>query len=112
MWCKCGHEVVTFPPESRGTKPACSTVWFNTLDLSMRAEHSAIKESVRGQQMPSPRPWKMMATYGVTSGPPYVDHSQSALPWSGHPEGCPPALRRKRSRVLFVFVVTLKPRVE
>ena len=27
MWCAFRHEVVTFPSESRGTKPACSTVW-------------------------------------------------------------------------------------
>ena len=27
MWCKLGHEVVTFPSKSRGTKLAYSTVW-------------------------------------------------------------------------------------
>ena len=27
MWCKFGHEVFTFPSESRGTKSSCSTVW-------------------------------------------------------------------------------------
>ena len=50
--------------------------------------------NARGLQMPSSRPWKMIryfhstvwnpgrlippATYGVTSGPPQVDHSQNA----------------------------------
>ena len=27
MWCQFGHEVVTFPSESRGTKPSYCTVW-------------------------------------------------------------------------------------
>jgi hypothetical protein len=33
MWCEFGHEVVTFPSESRGKKPPYATVWLvNTLE--------------------------------------------------------------------------------
>ena len=48
MLCKFGHEVVTSPSETRGTKSAFSTVWIALREIS-RAEERC--EATHGREM-------------------------------------------------------------